>query len=417
MAAAFWAAIHTYLWGDSLKNKKKTVIWVIVALLVTNSITFFASNIISLGVGDKFIVSKSDYNLLSEFSKVFVIKDILEQKYVDKVDENKLVEGAAKGIADGLGDPYTVYMSPQEYESFSINTEGTYQGIGLEVEMLNNKVTAVAPIDDTPSEKAGIKTGDVIVGVDGKSISGKSLDDVVALLKGKAGTKVTLTIVRANTSTPVDITITRAKIVLKTVKSEMLENKIGYIKITTFDENTAANFNKALTGLESQGMKGLVLDLRDDPGGLLDQAVQIADKLMGQGTIVYTIDNKGKKEVETSDKNKINVPLAILVNGGTASASEIVSGAVKDSKSGTLIGTKTFGKGLVQTIVPLSDKSAVKVTIARYYTPSGVCIQGKGIQPNIVIDLPDSLKQKAELTRQEDVQLSKAVQVINGQMK
>lgn len=400
-----------------MTNKKKTVIWVIVALLVTNSITFFASNIISLGIGDKYIVSKNEYNLLNEFSKVFVIRDILEQKYVDKIDENKLVEGAAKGIADGLGDPYTVYMNPQEYESFNINTEGTYEGIGLEVEMLNDKVVVVAPISDTPSAKAGLKSGDTIVGVNGKSISGKSLDDVVALMKGKAGTKVTLTIVRANTSATADITITRAKIVLKTVKSEMLENHTGYIKITTFDENSAANFKKALTGLESQGMKGLVLDLRDDPGGLLDQAVKIADELMGKGTIVYTIDNKGKKEVETSDANKINVPLAILVNGGTASASEIVSGAVKDSKSGTLIGTKTFGKGLVQTIVQLSDKSAVKVTIARYYTPSGVCIQGKGIEPNIVIDLPDNLKQKTELTRSEDVQLNKAVEVIKAQIK
>lgn len=400
-----------------MTNKKKTIIWVIVALLITNSITFFASNIISVGIGDKYIVSKSDYNLLNEFSKVFVIRDILKQKYVDKVDENKLVEGAAKGIADGLGDPYTVYMTPEEYESFNINTEGTYEGIGLEVEMLNNKVTVVAPIEDTPSEKAGIKTGDVITGVDGKSVSGKSLDDVVAMMKGKAGTKVTLTIIRANSSAPVNITIKRAKIVLKTVKSEMLEDKIGYIKITTFDENTAANFKKSLTGLESQGMKGLVLDLRDDPGGLLDQAVKVADELMGKGTIVYTIDNKGKKEVETSDANKIDVPLAILVNGGTASASEIVSGAVKDSKSGILIGTKTFGKGLVQTIVQLPDKSAVKVTIARYYTPSGVCIQGKGIEPNIVIDLPDNLKQKAELTRQEDVQLNKAAEVIKSQIK
>lgn len=400
-----------------MTNKKKTLIWVIIALLVTNSITFVASNLISVGIGDKYIVSKSDYNLLNEFSKMFVIKDVLEKKYVDKVDENKLVEGAARGIAAGLGDPYTVYMNPEEYESFNVNTEGTYEGIGLVVEMLDNKVTAVAPIEDTPSEKAGIKTGDVIVGVDGKDISGKSLDEVVKLLKGKAGTKVTLTVIKANTSSPVDIAITRAKVVLKTVKSEMLENKIGYIRITTFDENTAENFKKALIGLESNGMKGLVLDLRDNPGGLLDQAVKVADELMGQGTIVYTIDNKGKKEVETSDKNKINVPLTVLVNGGSASASEIVSGAVKDTKSGILIGTKTFGKGLVQTIIPLSDKSAVKVTIARYYTPSGVCIQGKGIEPNIVIDLPDNLKQKPELTRQEDVQLGKAIEVIKDQIK
>jgi C-terminal peptidase (prc) len=400
-----------------MTNKKKIVIWVIVALLVTNTATFIISNYVSIGVGEKYVISKEDYSLLSQFSKMFGVKDILEKKYVDKIDESKLVEGAVRGIAAGIGDPYTVYMDQKEYEAFNVHTEGTYEGIGLTVEMKDNRVTAVAPIEDTPSEKAGIKTGDVIIGVDGKDISGKTLDEVVALLKGKAGTSVKLTILKAGTSIPVEVSITRAKITLITVKDEMLNNNIGYIRITTFDENTAQNFKKALKDVQSKGMKGLILDLRDNPGGLLDQCVQIADELMGQGTIVYTIDNKGQKEVETSDKNKINVPLAILVNGGTASASEIVSGAVKDTNSGVLIGTKTFGKGLVQTIIPLTDKSAVKVTIARYYTPSGVCIQGKGIEPNIVIDLPDNLKDKVDLTRQEDVQLNKAIEVIQQKMK
>lgn len=401
-----------------MTRKKKTVIWVAAALVVTNMITFVVSNLVSVSMGDKYIVSKESYDLLNRYGKMFYVRDQIEKYYVDKVDENKLVEGAVRGIASGLGDPYTVYMDPDEYESFNVQTGGTYEGIGLTVEMLDKKVTAVAPIDDTPSAKAGIRSGDVITAVDGKGISGKTLDEVVALMKGKAGTKVKLTILKANTATAVDVTLTRAKITLKTVKSEMLENKIGYIRITTFDENTAGNYKKALSSLESQGMKGLVIDLRDDPGGLLDQCVQVADSLLGEGTIVYTVDNKGEKHYEKSDRNKIGVPLAILVNGGTASASEIVSGAVKDTNSGTLIGTKTFGKGLVQTIIPIeSDKSALKVTIARYYTPSGVCIQGKGIEPNIVVELPDSLKDKMELTRQEDVQLSKAIQVLKEKMK
>ncbi|HBM75670.1 MAG TPA: S41 family peptidase, partial [Clostridiaceae bacterium] len=187
---------------------------------------------------------------------------------------------------------------------------------------------------------------------------------------------------------------------------------------TAFQANTAESFKKALGDLKAKGMKGLVLDLRDNGGGLLDQCTEVADELIGEGTIVYTIDNKGEKEVIKSDKNKLNMPLTILVNGNTASASEIVSGAVKDTKSGTLVGTRTFGKGLVQTILKLGEdkKSAVKVTIARYYTPSGVCIQGKGIEPNIVVDLPDEAKQKPELTRQEDVQLNKAVEIVRDQI-
>jgi carboxyl-terminal processing protease len=214
--------------------------------------------------------------------------------------------------------------------------------------------------------------------------------------------------------------ITRAQIIIKSVKYEMLKNKIGYIRISMFDENSADGFLSGIDALDKQGMKGLIIDLRDNGGGLLEESARIADKLLGKGTIVYTIDNKGRKQVWSSDANKFNKPLVILVNGGTASASEILTGAVRDFKAGTIIGTKTFGKGIVQIPIPLSDGSAVKVTIAKYYTPSGECIQKIGITPNIVLDFPKEIKDKLNkglpLTSQDDIQLKKGIEIINSKL-
>jgi len=400
-----------------MNSRKKAVILTVVGIVVTNMLTFFAANTFSFAIGNKAIITRNDYELLKKFRKLFLVKGILEDKYVDPFEEEDLVEGAIRGMVDGIGDPYTVYWDPQEYEANNIQTQGEYTGIGLYVTSVDNKVVIIAPIEDTPAERAGLKSGDIIIMVDGKETSGDNLEEAVAMMRGKAGTKVKITIAREGLNTPFEVEIKREKVVLKTVKSEMLKDSVGYIRITTFDAHTAESFKKALDDLKQKGMEGLVLDLRDNPGGLLDQCAEIADELIGKGTIVYTIDNKGVREDIMSDENKIGVPLVILVNGGTASASEIVSGAVKDTKSGILVGTKTFGKGLVQTIVPIaSDKSAVKVTIARYYTPSGVCIQGTGIEPDVTIEIPDELSQKGELTRQEDIQLSKALEILRSQM-
>jgi len=404
-------------------SKKKAVVWAVIAVLITNIATFVMSNIISIGIGNKVIVSSRESQLLQQFNKMFIVKDILEKQYVDPItdadNQKKLIEGAVAGIVSGIGDPYTSYMSAEEYAASNEQMEGEYAGVGLVVTMVNDKVTVVSPIEDTPGDKAGIRSGDIIVGVDDKPTMGKKLDEVVTMMKGKPGTDVKLNIVKYGTSSTVDITITRQKIVINPVKSQVMENNIGYIRISTFNQqNVASSFHTALSDLKSKGIKGLILDLRDNGGGLLNECTKVADELLGQGIIVYTIDNQGKKEVVNSDANKLGLPMTVLVNGGTASASEIVSGAIKDTKSGSLIGTRTFGKGLVQTIIPLTwDKSAVKVTIARYYTPSGVCIQGKGIDPDLVVDLPEDLKRKAELTRQEDIQLGKAIEVIKQQIK
>lgn len=401
-----------------MKKNKKTILWVVVLLLVTNILTFIGTNYILVAAGDKVVINKGDYNLLKDYSKLFVVRDLLKKEYVDPIDEDKLVEGAVRGMVAGVGDPYTEYMNPEEYSASTAQLEGEYAGIGLTVTLVDGKLTAVSAMEGTPSAKAGIKPYDVIIAIDGKDISNKTLNESVALIKGKEGTEVVLTIVKKGTTKPVEVPMKREKIVLNPVKSEMLEDQIGYIRLTTFNQlNAASSFQKALDDLEKKNMNGLIIDLRDNGGGLLQECVKITDSLVGEGTIVYTIDNKGRKEVIPSDKNKVDVPIVVLVNGGTASASEILSGAIKDLKAGTLVGTRTFGKGLVQNIIPLkADNSAVKVTIERYYTPSGVCIQGKGIEPDVVVELPDELKDKTTLTRSEDVQFKKAVEVIKGQI-
>jgi carboxyl-terminal processing protease len=403
--------------NDYRKSRRVSLKSVIAIVLITNLITGALLIFAPIPfIGGKRLVSSEEYNFVKQFGRIVSVKNVIEDNYVDKIteaQEQKMVEGAIKGMADSLGDPYTVYMNNKEFQDFMTQTEGSYAGLGIYVGDKDGRIVVIAPIEDTPAERAGIKSGDFILKVDGKEVTAKEMDQAVSMMKGKEGTKVKITIQRNNQT--VDYTLTRAKIVLKTVKGEMLKNKIGYIRITMFDENTAEAFSNALSNLKDQGMRGLVIDLRDNPGGLLDECTKIADQILGQGTMVYTINNNEDKEEWKSDADKLDVPLALLVNGGSASASEIVSGAVRDFEAGTLIGTKTFGKGLVQSIIPMSDGTGVKVTIARYYTPSGESIQGKGITPDIVIDLPEKLKNK-EVKHEEDVQLQKAIEVINSKM-
>lgn len=388
---------------------KRAIIAIIITNFITAALLIFAP--IPL-LGGKRLVSKDEYNFVKQFGKMIPVKSIVEKNYIEKIDENKMVEGAIKGMVDSVGDPYTVFMNKKEFEDLMTQTSGSYAGVGIYVGDKDGRIVVIAPIEDSPAEKAGIKSGDIIFKVNDQEVSTKEMDKAVSMMKGKAGTDVKLTILREG-SEPKDYKVTRAQIVLKTVKGEMLKDNIGYIRITTFDEHTAEEFSKTLSDLRTKGMKGLVLDLRDNPGGLLDQCVKVADDLLGEGTVVYTIDNNGDKEVQKSDARKLDIPLAVLVNGGTASASEIVSGAVRDFKAGTLIGTKTFGKGIVQQIIKLGDGTGVKVTMARYYTPSGECIQGKGIVPNIVLELPKKDKDK-ELKPEEDIQLQKAIEVIKS---
>lgn len=398
-----------------MQNKKKWVAITVSLLIVTNLLTFyFGSNVSIIKGSGRVEISKSEYNQYKEFSKMLDIKGLLYKYYDGKISESVLTEGAIKGMTSALNDPYTVFMNKKEYEDFNTQTEGNYSGLGIQVKVKDDNIVVVGTFDDSPAKAAGILPEDVIEKVDGKTVSGKELDNAVSMMKGLEGSSVTLTLMRENKGT-FDVKLKRAKISMQTVKGEMLQDGIGYIEITMFDENTSANFNKTLRSLESKGMKKLVLDLRGNPGGILDECVKVVSNFIQKDkVIVYTVDKNGKRiDYKSKGGAAINMPLVLLVDEGSASASEIVSGAVRDYKIGTLIGKNTFGKGIVQTLIETGEGTALKVTIAKYYSPNGENIQGKGIKPDIEVEYPNDLRQK-EYNRDTDPQFIKALETIKG---
>ena len=347
-------------------------------------------------------------------TKIQTIEKYLDRYYVDEVDKEDMVEMMYAGLVAGVGDPYTAYMSKEELESFMEDTEGSFEGIGVEVTMdpKDNSLVVIAPIPNSPAEKVGILSGDKIIKVDGEDISGLNLNAIISRVKGEEGTIVKITVYREATNEILDFTVERKSIEVSSVTHRMLEDNIGYIKLSGFHANSYDQFKKAYDELTAQGMKGLILDVRNNPGGLLDIAVKIADELVPEGTIVYTVDKSGERKDSLSDEKHIEVPLILLVNGYSASASEVLAGAVQDMNVGKLVGTQTFGKGLVQGLFPLSDGSALKITIQKYYTPKGVCIQGEGITPDYIMELPEEYKYSVRIPEEEDTQLKKAVDVI-----
>ena len=408
-----------------IKSRKKMVIWAIVLVVVTAVATFTISNVTQIAIGDKILISRQDAERLIETNKKYekaeFLKEFIQENFLYDVSEEELLEGALKGIFEALEDPYSIYMTEEEFSDFMEHTAGVYSGIGIiVVPGDDNLITVVAPIEGTPGERAGIKTGDKIIRVNGKEFTADKMDDAIKVMKGQVGTDVKLGILRKDkdgNSEILDMDVTREQIRQKTVKAQMLDNNIGYIRITSFDEKTYGEFDKELKTLEKNQMQGLVIDLRNNPGGLLDQCKKITDELMGKGTIVYTKTKQGEKDYLNSDKDKIDVPLVVLVNGGSASASEILAGAIKDTESGTLVGTKTFGKGIVQRILPLSDGSGLKMTTSEYFTPNGINIHGIGIEPNVVIELPEDVEYYGVDYLDEDVQLQKAIEIIQDKVK
>ena len=331
----------------------------------------------------------------------------IELKYVNQTDDINLIDGAIDGMVKSLGDPHSNYLSPKMYQSLKEQTQGSFAGIGVVMGMDNNKnINIVAVMEDSPGQKAGLAEGDQIIAVDGTPVTEMAFDEVAAHVRGEPGTDVVLTIMRDGTQQ--DYTITRDNIKLKTVGHEMLDNNIGYIQIVSFSEDTAQEFMDAYTDLQNQGMQGLVLDLRNNPGGLLGACVDIAKNLVPKGDIVSIVDKDGNKEVYSSDLEQVQYPVAVLINKNSASASEILSGAIQDTKSGVIIGETSYGKGSVQTILPMMDDDAVKLTIAKYYTPSGRSIDGVGITPDIEVKLDEGST--------VDTQLDKAKEVINQQI-
>jgi C-terminal peptidase (prc) len=342
--------------------------------------------------------------------KLFRVIQQVKARYVEDVPVDTIMNGAIKGAVDALGDPHSIYMDKRMYHEFMIETEGSFSGVGIVLGVKDKILTVVSPIEGTPGDKAGIKSGDQIVKVDGQDTKDMALDEAVNKIRGPEGTQVTLTIRRGQEIQ--DYVLTRSNIQLKTVTGKMLPDQIGYIRITMFNEQTGADFIRKYQELEQEGMKGIILDLRDNPGGLLSESVKVAGKLVPKGPIVSVVQRNGYRETHSSYLEAVKYPLVVLVNGGSASASEIVAGAVQDTGVGTLVGVKTFGKGSVQTVMNLGDGTAVKLTIAKYYTPGDRSINGIGIEPDVKVEMPDN-----KFLTGQDPQFDKAVEIIKGKIQ
>ena len=345
----------------------------------------------------------------------------IDDYYLNEIDNNKLQDGIYKGMVDSLGDQYTVYYNTEEYKQFTTSSSGTYCGIGVAVSQnaSTGAITVVKTFKKGSGEKEGMLPGDIIYKVKGKKIEGLELSKVVSQIKGEEGTYVKVTVLRDGKE--IEFNLERRKLEIDTVTYRIEEKdgkKIGYIAVSEFDEVTASQFKNAIAELEKEGIKGLVIDLRDNPGGLLDVTCEMLDRMIKKGILVYTVDKNGKRiDEEATDNLSFDKPVAILVNGNSASASEVFSGAMKDYNAATLVGTKTFGKGIVQSIVPFGDGSAMKVTVSRYYTPNGINIHGTGIEPDVEVKLDEKAIKDGKLDRKEDNQLDKALDVITDKLK
>ncbi len=347
--------------------------------------------------------------------KMDAIEQILEESYVGEINPQKMEEGIYKGFVSGVGDPYTSYFTPEEFEDFMSQTRGIYVGIGVQmtIDKTDNNITIVEVFPDSPAEKAGILPKDKIIGAAGSPLTGDDFDLAPELITGEEGTSVVVKIYRPSTDETINFTVERARVVYPSVDYEMMDNQIGYIHLRQFEELTHEQFNEALNDLEKQGAKGIVLDLRNNTGGFLDVTENIVDELIPQGIIVSTKDNSGEIVHSESDDKYTDIPLVVLVNEQSASASEVLSGALKDHNRAKLVGTRTFGKGIVQSIMPFIDGSAIKITTAEYYTPSGISIQGIGIEPDYLVELPVELMIEPDLTLEQDLQLQKAIEVLS----
>lgn len=342
--------------------------------------------------------------------RLFRAMQIIKSRYVENTSADTLLTGAIKGMVSSLGDPHSIYMDPKMFKDFMVETEGSFGGVGIVLGAKEKVLTVVSPIEGTPGEKAGIKSGDSIIKINGQDTKTMALDEAVSKIRGPEGTQVTLTILRGQDIR--DYTLTRSNIQIKTVSGKMLPENIGYMRISMFNEQTNNEFVKKYQELEKEGMKAIILDLRDNPGGLLDECVKVANKFVPKGPVVSVVTRDGRRDTSTSNLEAVKYPCVVLVNGGSASASEIVAGAIQDTGAGTLIGTKTFGKGSVQTIMRLDGGAAIKLTIAKYYTPGGRSINGVGIEPDVKVDLPE----KMDGTEMKDTQLDKALEIVKSKM-
>ncbi len=354
-------------------------------------------------------IDRNTYKNLKTFSEVL---DMVEKNYVEPVDNDKLMQGAINGMIKSL-DPHSSFMTADMYKELEVETRGSFGGLGIEITILKDVLTVVSPIEDTPAYLAGIKAGDQIIRIDGKTTKDITITDAVKKLRGPKDTKVTITIMREGMTKPKDFVITRSIIKIKSVKTKVYDGQIGYIRIASFQERTVDDVKKSIQEIEAKArpLKGIVIDMRNNPGGLLNQSIEVSDLFLKSGVIVSTrgrSKNMESRSMAKNDGDEPTCPIVVLVNEGTASAAEIVSGALQDNGRAVILGAQTFGKGSVQTVIPLEDGAALKLTTAKYYTPNGRSIQAEGITPDIVVKLIRPVEEKDpiedRMIRERDLQ-------------
>lgn len=371
-------------------------------------------------LGGRGVTSVSHTDILDDetAAKIDELTYYMDIYYYEDYEKQDVRNALYEGLVSGLGDPYSTYYSKEEYEDLQVTTSGTYYGIGagLSQDVNTMQVTITKVYEGTPSEEAGLKKDDVVLYVEDVDATSMEVTELVKLIRGEEGTTVHLQIYRPSTGETMEFDVERRNVELPSVTGEMLDNAIGYIQISEFQSNTAEQFETILADLESQNMNGLIVDVRSNPGGLVTSVVRILDDLLPKGTVVYMEDKYGSRQDYTSDDSCVDYPIVVLMDENSASASEIFAGAIKDFDYGTLVGTTTFGKGIVQTIYPLKDGDAIKITTAKYFTPSGVNIHGSGIDPDVEIEYEYTGPEDGEYEKQYDNQLQKAIEVMNGQL-
>lgn len=418
---------------ESPREEERFKKGVLVGILATVAVFLVAVLIVISVVKDKYAVTlidkeASDTQEVLDADSEKKIKELLGQMelyYYEDIDTEELTNGLYKGLFEGLGDPYSVYYTKEEYDSMMASTSGTYCGIGavLSQDMKTMQVTVLHVYKDTPADKAGLKDGDTILKVGDIEATSMELSELVTNIRGDKGTKVHLEVYREGEKDKLEYDIERDKVEVPTVECEMLENNVGYIQITEFAEpteaeSTEAQFMEAVNALQAQGMQAMIVDLRDNPGGYLSAVTEILDDILPEGITVYTEDKYGKRQNYTSDdEHRIEIPMAVLINENSASAAEIFAGAIKDYDYGTLIGTKSFGKGIVQTVKQLKDGSAIKLTTAKYYTPNGNYIHEVGIEPDVELEYEYTGDTNEGYDKSQDNQIQKALEILESDVQ
>ena len=401
-------------------NKGKSTFFVVI---ITMTVTMlFCYILVKLTLYASILNNGVKYSA-EDFSKLSKVKEIIDVSYLNEYDEEKLMDATISGMLAGLEDPYAAYYNESAFESFYTQTEGEYEGIGIYVSYDTEKKMPIiiTPIVGSPAAESNILPGDYIEYVNDLSATSATYDELIDEIKGKIGTKVKIGLIRFkdnNSYEEIELEIERKKIDINPITEEVYEDNIGYIKMTSFDEVSYSEFKKKYEDLlNNKKVKGLILDLRNNPGGILETCANITDLLVPEGKIVYTLDKAGKEEAIYSDKKHIQIPFVILVNEGSASASEVLTGAVKDYGVGKIIGTKTYGKGVVQTLKSIGDGTYIKLTTSEYFSPNGNKINGIGIEPDITVEMPEDLSNAYNPTYEEDLQLQRAILELKNMMK